>query len=226
MKLYYDLHIHSALSPCSEDDMTPNNIINMAYIKKIDLISVTDHNSMKNYPALEKIASKRNIKILPGIEVTTKEEVHMLCYFNSYKEGMIFSDRIYDSLNKIVNKPEIFGNQIVYDEEDRKIGEEKFLLNNTSEYSVEEIYHMVKNHKGICVPAHVSRLANGIIGVLGFIPQDLDFKYIEVCKKSNNIADKYLDKYKILVNSDAHKLTEISERLNFIELDNLNSFIY
>jgi len=94
MKLYYDLHIHSALSPCSDDDMTPNNIVNMAYVKKLDLISVTDHNSMKNYPAIKKIAEKRNIKLIPGIEVTSKEEVHMLCYFRNYIEGKKFSEKI------------------------------------------------------------------------------------------------------------------------------------
>ncbi len=224
MKLYYDLHIHSALSPCSDDDMTPNNIVNMAYVKKLDLISVTDHNSMKNYPAIKKIAEKRNIKLIPGIEVTSKEEVHMLCYFRNYIEGKKFSEKIYDSLNKIENKPKIFGNQIVYDEYDEKISFEKYILTNTSKYSIEEIYRITERHGGMCIPAHINRLSNGIIGVLGFIPKILNFKFIEICNNNKkNIRSKYLDKFKILKNSDAHRLTEISERLNFIELDDLNS---
>lgn len=225
MKLYYDLHIHSCLSPCGDDDMTPNNIVNMAYIKKLDFISITDHNSMKNYPAAEKAAKKRNIKIIPGIEVTSKEEVHILCYFKDSNTGKQFSKKIYESLSKIDNKTQIFGNQLIYNKNDKIIDQEKYLLTNATTYTIEEIYNLVNKHDGLCVPAHIDRLSNGILGVLGMIPRDIDFKYIEINNKTKEeTVLKYKNKYKILINSDAHKLNEISERLNFIELEFIKDF--
>ena len=99
MKFYYDLHIHSSLSPCADDDMTPNNIVNMALIKGLDVISLTDHNSTKNVEAVHELCQHKGIKFIPGIEVQTKEEVHVLCYFFDILDCLKFGEMIYNSLD-------------------------------------------------------------------------------------------------------------------------------
>jgi hypothetical protein len=222
MKYYYDLHIHSNLSPCGHKDMTPNNIVNMAYIKNLDVISVTDHNICCNFPAVEKVAKARNIKVIPGIEVNTKEEVHLLCYFKNYRNCKSFSRKIYKELPKIKNREEIFGEQVIYDENDIVLGREEILLTNASNISINEVIILVKEYGGIVIPSHVGRKANGIIGVLGFIPEENNFKYIEVTDKiSDGMLKKLKNKYKIIRNSDAHNLVEISERINYLELEDI-----
>ncbi|MDD3226480.1 MAG: PHP domain-containing protein, partial [Tissierellia bacterium] len=129
MKFYYDLHIHSDLSPCSSRDMTPNNIINMSLIKGLNIISVTDHNTADNLPAVMELSHKAGIKIIPGLEVTTKEEVHVLCYFKKLDKAMEFGRIIYDSLPFIKNNPEIFGEQNIYNSKDEITGTlEKLLI--------------------------------------------------------------------------------------------------
>lgn len=221
MKYFYDFHIHSDLSPCADKDMTPNNIVNMAYIKGLNMIAVTDHNSIENYRAVEKVAKDLNIMVIPGMEINTREEVHILSYFRDYESAKIVSDLIYESLPDIYNKKNIFGEQNIYSENDEIIGSLDKLLINASKYTLREIYEIVNKHKGILIPAHINKKSNGILGVLGFFPYDAEFKFIEL---SNNIElnernKKLVSKYKRLINSDAHMLEAISEPVNFIELE-------
>lgn len=222
MKVAYDLHIHSALSPCGDNDMTPNNIVNMAFLKKLQVIAITDHNSMLNVLPTMEVAAKRGIVVVPGIEVNTKEEVHVLCYFPTIEEGMKFQDIIYNSLPNIDNREDLFGQQLVLDKDDKVIGDIKKMLLNSSEYSLEEILELVKEHKGVLVPAHVDRNSFSIISSLGFIPESLNIKAIEAydlnkLSKFNKILE--LDKYKIIKNSDAHYLTHINEANHYLDLE-------
>lgn len=221
MKYFYDFHIHSDLSPCADKDMTPNNIVNMAYIKGLNMIAVTDHNSIENYRAIEKVAKCLNIMIIPGIEINTKEEVHILSYFRDYNSAKAVSDLIYESLPDIYNKKNIFGEQNIYNENDEIVGSLDKLLINASKYSLKEIYEIVNNHNGIIVPAHVNKKNNGILGVLGFFPSDIDFDFIELSNSTelNERNKKIVSKYKRLVNSDAHMLEDISEPINYFELE-------
>lgn len=220
MKYYYDLHIHSDLSPCGHRDMTPNNIINMAYIKGLNIISVTDHNTTKNLPAIIK-SSKNIIKVIPGIEVMTKEEVHVLCYFKNLYEAMQFGDIIYASLIEIKNIPQLFGEQNIYDENDEIIGTIDKLLLSASRYSLSEINDMTEKYHGIMVPAHINKKSNSMLNTLGFIPDNLNINFIELYNQSE-INEKYMKKYNVLRNSDAHILTDISEPINYMELKNVD----
>lgn len=220
MKFFYDLHIHSDLSPCADKDMTPNNIVNMAYIKGLNIISVTDHNSVKNYPAIKKVAQERNIELIPAMEISSKEEVHLLCYFKNYNDAEKVDKIIYDSLPDIKNKAEIFGEQNIINEKDEVIGQVDKLLLNSSNYSISEIFDIVKKNGGIVIPAHVDRQSFGILGVLGFIPEELNINYIEV-HNEKIIDEKILNKFKILKNSDAHRLSDISESVNFLEAEDI-----
>ncbi len=223
MKFFYDFHIHSDLSPCGDKDMTPNNIVNMAYIKGLNMISVTDHNTIENYKAIEKVAQGLGILVVPGIEINTKEEVHILSYFKDYKSAKAVSDLIYESLPNILNKSDIFGEQNIYNENDEIIGRLDKLLISASKYSIGEINTIVNKYNGVIVPAHINKKSNGILGVLGFFPTDINFEFIEI---SNNYElsernKKIIMNYKKLVSSDAHILENISEPINYINLEKL-----
>lgn len=221
MKFYYDLHIHSDLSPCSLSDMTPNNIINMSLIKGLNIISVTDHNSSGNLPAVMELGYEAGIKVIPGLEVTTKEEVHVLCYFKELSNAMEFGSIIYDSLPYIKNDTEIFGEQNIYNSKDEITGNLEKLLINASKYTIEDIYSIVNKYNGIMIPAHINKMTNSILGVLGFMPINLKIDFVEVYSKIP-INDKITEKYNVLYNSDAHQLIDISEAVNYFEFNGID----
>lgn len=221
MKYYYDLHIHSDLSPCGSSDMTPNNILNMSLIKGLNIISITDHNSAGNLPAAMELSSRAGIKVIPGLEVTSKEEVHVLCYFKELKNATEFGSIIYDSLPLIKNNIEIFGEQNIYNSNDEITGTLEKLLINASKYTIEDIYSIVKEYRGVMIPAHINKMTNGILGVLGFMPFNLKIEHVEVYSKVP-ISGKTIEKYKVLYNSDAHRLVDISEAVNYFDLNNID----
>ncbi|SHH67983.1 PHP domain-containing protein [Sporanaerobacter acetigenes] len=219
-----DLHIHSALSPCASRDMTPNNIVNMAYIKKLDIISITDHNTMENIESIMKLGEDKNILVIPGIEVTTKEEVHVLCFFEDVKDGLKFSRRIYDSLPYIKNKEKFFEEQLILDVKDEIVGKLDKLLISRCSYTIDEVNKFASLNNGVMVPAHVNRMSYSIISTLGFIPEELQIATIEISSQGDlRKMQKFIDlsRYKKIVNSDAHDLYNISEAENFIEIDKL-----
>lgn len=220
-----DLHIHSALSPCGDGDMTPNNIVGMALLKELDFIAVTDHNSAKNLPAVLAVAEGEGICVLPGIEVTTKEEAHVLSYFDNLEAALELDAHLYEHLPKIMNKPDFFGPQYIMDEEDEITGEVDKLLISATDLSVNALYDAVTTLGGVLVPAHVDRKTYSLIASLGFIPPDLAVHTIEVSKATGFEEAlsrfKYLKKYRLLHSSDAHNLGDIAEREYFIELPDL-----
>ena len=221
MKFYYDLHIHSDLSPCGSNDMTPNNIVNMSFIKGLNIISVTDHNSTANLPAVMELSGEAGIKVIPGIEVTTREEVHVLCYFRELFSAMEFGSIIYDSLPFVKNNTEIFGEQNIYNCRDEITGTLDKLLINASSYNIEDVYSITEKYNGVMIPAHINKVSNSILGVLGFMPFNLKIDFVEVYSKMS-ISNKITEKYKVLNNSDAHQLIDISEAVNYFELSNIN----
>lgn len=226
MKFAVDFHIHSALSPCGDDDMTPNNIINMALLKGLDIIAVTDHNSCGNLPAVMEAARRNGLMVIPGMEVQTKEEVHIVCLFKKMEGAMRFSEIVYNSLPPIKNNEEIFGRQLVFNDMDEIIRKEEKLLLSSTVLSVNDVFVLVRGLGGICIPAHVDRQGFSIITNLGFIPPELKVKTIEISKKSTPAAVlkklPFLSKFNYIVSSDAHYLQDISEREFFVDLDYLS----
>jgi hypothetical protein len=221
MNIALDLHIHSALSPCGDSDMTPNNIINMACLKSLDAIAVTDHNSAENVEAVMKLGLSKGIVVVPGMEVQSREEAHLLCYFASLEGVLDFQKKIYDNLPG-KNRPDFFGEQLVMDEEDRITGYNDRLLIGSVDFPVERIVNMVTSLKGRVVPAHVDKKTYSIISNLGFIPPGLDIKSLEV-SRPGSIAGFYrqyghLKGYRIIHSSDAHRLEDILEREFFMEV--------
>ncbi|MGB9809254.1 MAG: PHP domain-containing protein [Caldanaerobacter sp.] len=219
MRIYYDLHIHTCLSPCASDDMTPNNIVNMALLKGLDVIAVTDHNSAWNVEAVHKVARKKGLLVVPGIEVETKEEVHVLCYFYSVEECVKFSEIINKNMPKIKNTKTIFGSQLVMDENDNIVEEVENLLLVSTNFTLKEIFLYMEG-RGAAVPAHVDRGSYSIIANLGFIPNIENLKTIEISKGVDRRTflkeHPECQKYRIISSSDAHSLGYISEREQFL----------
>ena len=226
MEFAVDFHIHSALSPCGDEDMTPNNIVGMALLKGLDMIAVTDHNSCANLPAIMEVARQNGLMVIPGMEVQTKEEVHIVCLFKKMEGAMKFAEIVYNSLPNIKNTDEVFGRQLILNAEDEIIGREEKLLLSSTALSVNDVFVLVRGLGGICIPAHVDRPGFSIIANLGFIPPNLKVKTIEISKKTAPLAafKKYpfLNKFNHIISSDAHYLQDINEREFFIDLDCLS----
>ncbi len=223
MKLYYDFHIHSALSPCGDEDMTPNNIINMSLLKGLDAIAVTDHNNAANCEACMELGRKNGIIVVPGMEVQTKEEVHVLCLFETIEKINSFQDELFKHFEWISNPEELLGRQLIFDENDELKGEEKRLLIHSVGLNIYALVELVHEHDGLAIPAHIDRKAFSLIANLGFLPPDLNVDALELSKITTH--EKFTAKnpmYKnfcFVSNSDAHYLHDISERDNWLEVD-------
>lgn len=210
MNIFYDFHIHSCLSPCGDDDMTPQNIVNMAKIMGYDMIALTDHNTCANCTAVVNAGQKADITVIPGMELCTSEEVHIVCLFPDLHSASEFSDFIYTTLPPVKNKPAVFGEQLLRDENDEIIGTEEKLLITASSVSCTKVHKTVDSFGGVCFPAHIDRSSFGIISNLGTITEDFGFNCAEVFDMNFESQLKqnhpYLNKMKILSNSDAHYL--------------------
>ena len=217
MKCAVDLHLHSCLSPCADDDMTPNNIAGMAYVKQLDCIAVTDHNTALNLPAVQKVADAMGVVLLPGIEVTSREEVHVLTYFPTVDDAVDFGAMVYEHLPPLPNNKAIFGNQLILDEEDEVTGELDKLLIQATDLSIEEIARRCERAGGLCVAAHINRSSNSLLANLGFLPPRPVFAALEVYRAAP-APGVDTGAYKILYASDAHRLGDMSEREFFVEL--------
>ena len=222
MKLYYDLHIHSALSPCGDNDMTPNNIVNMSYIKGLDVIAVTDHNTCGNAEAAIKAAGDK-ILVIPGMEIETSEEIHIASYFPDIERAREAEKVVKLNLPFIENDVSIYGNQYYMNEEDEITGEEKSLLVTATTLDIYEVFRLVKECGGVAVPAHIDKQSYSVLSNLGFIPDDIDIKTVEITPRRRNLLEEEYKKYNILSNSDAHYLENILEREFFFDIIEKNT---
>ena len=225
-KFYYDLHLHSCLSPCGDNDMTPANIAGMAAVKMLDIVALTDHNTTRNCPAFYKACKSQGVIPIAGIELTTSEDVHIVCLFETLEKAMEFGEFVDARRIRIKNKTEIFGDQLIMDENDEIIGSDDFLLPNATTLSIEEGYQEAVNRGAIVWPAHIDREANGIIATLGMLPSEPRFGVVEY-RDAASVPDyesrfPELKEKKIVCSSDAHYLWDINERENFFELDDEN----
>lgn len=218
MKLAADLHIHSCLSPCGDEDMTPNNIVNMAAIKELDAVAVCDHNTAKNLPAVAKVCEEVGLLHIPGLEVQSEEDVHLLCYFPTLEQAMVFDDAIYPLLPDLPNTPEIFGEQVIMDENDERIGTEPKMLLQGVMLNIDGVYDLCQSMGGVCIPAHINRQANSILYTLGFMPETPAFTAVEINRKAPAPDVDLYDK-RVTYSSDAHYLVDILEREVFIDIE-------
>ncbi|MDY3303385.1 MAG: PHP domain-containing protein [Clostridia bacterium] len=217
MNIYYDFHIHTCLSPCGNNDMTPNNIVNMSVLKGLNVIAVTDHNSADNVRACIDASRGLPITVIPGIEIETAENIHMVCLFPDADSACSVGKIIESNLPPIKNKPAIFGEQIIMDSKDSVVGfKEQFLITACS-FNIYDVCNIVKKNGGIAIPAHIDKNSYSILSNLGCIPEDQDFKCVEVNNLSFLNNNEYIQKkYRVLCDSDAHYLWDISEKNNYL----------
>ena len=218
----YDLHIHTCLSPCGDELMTPPNIANMAYIKGLDLIAVTDHNTALNAAAVMRAAAELPLEVIAGIEVTTAEEIHVVCLFPDAESAERAGRELYELLPPVENNPKFFGEQLVMDENERVLDRLPILLSNATSLSYDELPSFAARYGGFCYPAHIDRGTNSVLSNFGMLPDRPNFKTLEVYRpdsffsSSENAA--YRRERKIVTSSDAHQLGNIAEREHFLEL--------
>lgn len=223
MNFYCDLHIHSALSPCGDNDMTPNNIVNMAVLCGLNIIALTDHNTVGNVEAAMKVAENLPITVVPGMELETSEEAHFVCLFPSLEKAKEFENWLEPYRMPIDNRPEIFGEQLYMNENDEVTGKEKRLLVTAVTCSIYDAAPAARNFGAVIIPAHVDKSSYSIISNLGTIPEDLNFTTVEI---SRNITKEeaikkfpYLKNYRIITDSDSHYLDSFYETQNPISLN-------
>ncbi len=222
-RYYYDFHIHSCISPCADNDMTPANIAGMATLAGLNIVALTDHNTTKNCPAFFKAAKANGIIAVAGMELTTAEDIHIVCLFEKLSEALSFGEEIEKHRIRIKNRPDIFGDQLIVDEEDNIIGIDEDLLSNATDIPYDDVPKLVKSFNGICFPAHIDREANGVIATLGTFPQEPHFNIAEF--HNEEVREEYIAKYPILkdklltIGSDAHFLWDIRDKSAYFELN-------
>ncbi|QTE68122.1 PHP domain-containing protein [Clostridiales bacterium] len=207
--MFADLHMHSCLSPCADDDMTPANICGMAYIKGLQAIAVTDHNTGRNLPYVKEAADHYGLIFLPGMEITTKEEVHLLGYFKDVETAVEVGEIFSSHLPPMKNKPDFFGNQLVMNTDDEVVDIEDRLLIGATDLDLEECTRIIREHGGAAVPAHINR-GHGLLTNLGLFPAEPEFPVVEV-RNELDVNDKLIGNRRRLQSSDAHHLGDILE---------------
>lgn len=222
-----DMHIHTALSPCGHEDMTPNNIVNMACLKELDAIAITDHNSCLNVEAVMMCAEEKNLIVIPGMEVETVEEVHVICLFEKLEDAYSLQEIIDERRLKIPLNENIFGRQLVMNRHDEITATLPDLLAIATKIDIDTLYDLVKARNGLFIPAHVDRPVNGLISILGGIPETPDIQLLELSKNcdeqtflAKNPKCKNYKRYKA---SDAHFLWDLLERECFIHTGELSA---
>ena len=223
MKIYYDFHIHSALSPCGDEDMTPNNIVNMALLKGLDAIAVTDHNSALNVRSCFECGEKAGLIVVPGMEIETSEDVHVVALFADVGSAENFGEIVSKNLPPIKNREDIFGSQVVLNADDEPVDTVSNLLSTATMLSLEEVVENIRMLGGVAIPAHVDKSSYSVISNLGFIPENLEFSTIEIKfadKKDSFVEANNLHAYKAIHNSDAHFLWDINEKEFYIDAEN------
>lgn len=195
--------------------MTPANIVGMAALKGLDVIALTDHNSCKNCPAIMKWAKEYGVTVLPGMELTTMEEVHVVCLFSELKDAMAFDQYVYAHLMAFPNDEKVFGKQQIYNEEDQIVGRVENLLINATDISFDHVYGLMEQFHGFMVPAHIDKTANSLLANLGFVPPDSQFCCVELKDMGRlhqiKASNPYIERCRIICDSDAHYLEQIHE---------------
>jgi PHP family Zn ribbon phosphoesterase len=207
-----DLHVHTLLSPCAEVEMTPHNIIMHAAKHKIDIVAITDHNACDNVVAALVAAKGTGVKVIPGMEVESKEEVHLVVLFEKIRQLKDWEQFTKQHMSGRSNDAERFGAQFIVDAEDNFVAEKTELLLASLTAGVAEISEQVKNIGGICIASHIDRPTYSIISQLGFIPPDVDLAAVEVSRRMS-IAHApqripAIGRLPVITASDAHVMSD------------------
>ena len=219
-RLGYDLHIHSCLSPCGDTDMTPANIAGMAALNGLEVVALTDHNTARNCPAFLKWTEHYGLIGIPGMELCTSEEVHVVCLFPELEQADAFSRHVGGLLPSIPNNSRAFGRQLLMDSGDTVLGEETHLLAGAADIGLQEVPELVASFGGLAYPAHIDRPSNSLLSQLGLWDPDLRFPLAEV---SLYCPDDLFDRPDLrglrhISGCDAHDLDQIPDAHQYMDV--------
>ncbi len=222
MKYRYDLHTHSALSPCADNDMTPVTIVGHAALSGLHFVAVSDHNAIAHVPLAIQAGEAYGVVTVPAVEVQTNEDIHILCLFGEFKDLEVFYKVL--PLTERKNRPDLFGEQLLYDEDDEVIGQEDRMLLDSCPLSSDEVFDLVNKYGGVAVPAHIDRDANSMLKILGTIPEK--YKTVEFSTRSTKEERDLWGKDRlVIIDSDAHTYDMLSDEATAgeIELDDYSA---
>ena len=209
-----DPHVHTCLSPCGDLDMHPMGLVRAALDSGLDAVAVCDHNSAGNLAAVVRAGAKAGLSIIPGMEVTSEEEVHMLALMPDTEAAQALQAKVFGALPG-TNDEKAFGMQVIADEEENVLGFEEHLLAGATTLSVERVVEAIHRYGGLAVAAHVDRELYSLIGVLGFVPKDLALDALEVSTKANIDEVRNLipdaNRFPLVRSSDAHLSEDIGK---------------
>ncbi|GHV16432.1 histidinol-phosphatase [Clostridia bacterium] len=227
MKAFYDLHLHSCLSPCGDNDMTPRNIAGMAALLGLQVIAVADHNTCRHCPAVLSAARGQGILAVPAMELTTAEEVHVLCLFPDLDAAMDFDKYVYSKLPDIPNNERIFGEQLLLDDDENVLGREPRLLLSATGIGIYDAVSLVKSYGGAAVPAHIDRPSFSVLSNLGLWDANMGFAAYEIFDISQRDALEArfpdLKNIRCISDSDAHYLENMRDAEHALDLERLSA---
>ncbi len=208
-----DLHIHTVLSPCGDLEMSPVKIVERAVRKGLDIIAITDHNHTGHARLTRELGERRGLWVVYGAEVTTREEVHCLAFFDTDDQLDRFQEYLDRYRPVMPNDVQLFGHQVIVDAEEQIITELKRSLYPAMNKGIDDLAEYVHAIGGLFVPAHVDRKMNGIYAQLGFLPAGLNIDAVEIFRQTGrkDAVRMYpeLEPYQLLKSSDAHFIEDI-----------------
>ncbi len=218
-----DLHLHTILSPCGSDEMLPESVLKRAIALGLDAIAITDHNTSQNVAAFMTKGEELGIKVIPGMELQTQEDVHIVCLFNSLEEVMVWQDFVYQHLPPLKNNKKSFGEQWIVNAEGNKIEDLDRMLLVGTDLTIEEAVKEIHRIGGLAIAAHIDRQAFSLWGHLGHIPLDLNLDGVELTPHLPRIQPQmdYLKEHNIthVVSSDAHYLQDMRAPHSFAYME-------
>jgi 3',5'-nucleoside bisphosphate phosphatase len=207
-----DLHIHTCLSPCAELDMHPKALVQRALEKKLDMIAISDHNASANVAYVMAAASGKNIQVIPAMEITTSEEVHLLALFESLSD-LLHLQTVIDQHLFGENDEIRFGVQAIVNEHGDVEGLNNQLLIGATDLPIDTIIDTIHQLRGLAIPAHIDRESFSVLSQLGFIDDHSHFDALEISKltgiQQGRIKYDDLSRYPFLTSSDAHFIKDI-----------------
>lgn len=208
-----DLHVHTCLSPCATLDMTPMKIVRQACKKGLKLIAITDHNSAENAAAVMAAAEGFQLSVIPGMEITTAEEAHIVALFAGVGEALSMQELVYENLLSGENDDALFGIQVIANELDEVEGINRRLLIGATALGLTDVVRAVHERGGLAVAAHIDRASFSVVSQLGFIPQGLELDAIEISRRmpldTARVFYKDYEQYAFITASDAHDLADL-----------------
>lgn len=218
-----DLHIHTVLSPCGDFEMSPTAIVDRALARGLDMIAISDHNTTRQVKVTQRIGKAKGLFVLGGVEVTSQEETHCLCFFPNDEQLDAFQAFLDAHLPPIPNDEDRFGYQLIVDENDEIVGEEQYHLLNAIDVDIDGIYDEVHRIGGLFVPAHINKGTTSLMSQLGFVPPDLRADALEINKfiTRDEIVKKfaYLKRFHFITDSDAHFINNVGDVYNIIYME-------